>query len=129
MSLVRFPYFFSKAISSSDQLVKRYAGLLNRVYLPKYVLVVSTMILNGFKMLINFLIVAVFMVYYRIPLNFTMLQFIPVLLVFIVLTFGISVWMLHFGVYLPDVKKGCDVLLRGQRRRWGGWRSPWSAGW
>ena len=104
--------FFQRCVLSSASLIKRYAGLLNRVYMPKYVLVVATMILNGFKMLINFLIVMVFMVYYRIPLAFTMLQFIPILLVFIVFTFGVSVWMLHLGVYVPDVKKGCDVLLK-----------------
>ena len=104
--------FFQRSVLNSASLVKRYAGLLNRVYLPKYVLVISTMILNGFKMLINFLIVMVFMVYYRIPLSFTMIQFLPILLVFIVFTFGVSVWMLHLGVYVPDVKKGSEVLLR-----------------
>ena len=104
--------FFNRTVIGSITTVKHYAGMLNRVYIPKYVLLFSNMVRNLFKMFISFLIVVAFMVCYRIPVSVTMLSFIPILCVFLLITFGVSVWMLHFGVYLPDLKKLCPVALR-----------------
>ncbi len=104
--------FFQRSITSSVTLVKHYSGLLHRVYMPKYVLIFSTMLYNAFKMFINFMIVLVFMVYYRVPVSFTALQFFPVLLTFLLFTFGCCVWLLHLGVYLPDTKKIVAVLMK-----------------
>lgn len=104
--------FFNRSVLNSVTLVKRYSGMLNRVYIPKYVLVFSNLLLNLFKMLISFLIVLAFMIIYRIPFNISMLLSIPVVAVFMLLTFGISVWLLHFGVYLPDLKKVTPVVLQ-----------------
>lgn len=104
--------FFQRSVTSSVTLVKHYSGLLHRVYMPKYILIFSTLICNSFKMLINFLIVMVFMVYYRVPISFTALEFIPVLIIFLIFTFGCCVWLLHLGVYLPDIKKIVSVLLK-----------------
>ena len=104
--------FFQRSVQNSVTLVKHYSGLLHRVYMPKYVLIFSTLIYNAFKMFISFMIVLVFMVYYRIPVSFIALQFIPVLLVFLLFTFGCCVWLLHLGVYLPDTKKIVPVLMK-----------------
>lgn len=104
--------FFQRSALSCVTLVKHYSGLLHRVYMPKYILVFSTLLCNAFKMFINFMIVTVFMVYYRTPIDFTVLQFIPVMITFFVFTFGCCVWLLHIGVYLPDIKKVTSVLLK-----------------
>lgn len=104
--------FFQRTVIGSVGLVKRYSALLSRVYMPKYILVISSLMLNAFKMLIAFLIVVFFLFYYRVPLTLTMLQFIPVLLVFSLFTFGVSIWLMHFGVYLPDLRKIISVLMQ-----------------
>ena len=104
--------FFQRSVLGSVGLVKRYSGLLNRVYMPKYILVISSLMLNAFKMLIAFLIVAFFLAFYQVPLQLTMLQFIPVLMVLMVFTFGVSTWLMHFGVYLPDIRKVVSVMLQ-----------------
>lgn len=104
--------FFNRMVTGSVGLVKRYAGLLGRVYMPKYVLVISNLMLNAFKMAIAFLLVLFFQIYYQIPLSLTMLQFFPVLLVFFLFTFGVSLWVMHWGVYLRDMQKIVSVLMR-----------------
>lgn len=104
--------FFQRNVLGSVGLVRRYAGLLNRVYIPKYILVISNMMLNAFKMLIAGLIVVFFLFYYQVPLHLTALQLIPIFAVFGIVTFGISVWLMHWGVYLPDLRKICSVLLQ-----------------
>lgn len=104
--------FFDRTLLSSITTIKRYVGMLNRVYIPKYILLFSNMMLNFFRMAIGFLIVLALMIRYRIPLSLSMLYFFPILAVFLLITFGISVWLLHFGVYLPDLKKICPVVLQ-----------------
>lgn len=105
--------FFQRTVLGSVGLVKRYTGLLNRVYMPKYILIISNIMLNAIKMFIAFLIVVYFIVfYYKIPLSFSMLQLIPVVAVLMVYTFAISIWMMHLGVYLPDLRKVCGVVLQ-----------------
>ena len=104
--------FFQRSVLTSTGLVKRYSGILSRVYMPKYILVISNLMLNAFKMFIAFLIVAFFLIYYKVHLTLTMLQFIPILCVFGLLTFGISTWLMHFGVYLPDMRKVITVLTQ-----------------
>ena len=104
--------FFNRMILGSVSIVKTYSGLLKRVYMPKYVLIVSRMMLSAFKMAIAFLIVIFFLFYYQIPFSLTMLQFIPVLAVYFLFTFGVSLWIMHWGVYLRDLKKIISVLMR-----------------
>ncbi len=105
--------FFKRTVLGSVSVVKRYTGLLNRVYMPKYILIISNIMLNAIKMLIAFLIVLYFMLfYYKIPLSITALQLIPIVAVLMVYTFAVSIWMMHLAVYLPDLKKICDVVLQ-----------------
>lgn len=63
------------------------------------ILIISSMLVNGFKMLISLGIVVITMAVYRIPPSLTMLWAIPFLLLLFLLTFGFSCWLLHFGVF------------------------------
>lgn len=104
--------FFNRSVKQSVKLVKKYKSVLSKVYLPKFILILSSMMVNGFKMLISFGIVAITMVLYRIPPSPTMLWIIPFLLLLFLLTFGFSCWLLHFGVFFEDLENIVNVSLR-----------------
>ena len=70
------------------------------------------MLVNGFKMLISFGLVLVMMVIYQVPITWRILYFIPLLLILVLLTFGISNIMLHFGVFVDDLQNVMTVVLR-----------------
>lgn len=91
--------FFNRSVKQSVKLVKKYKSVLSKVYLPKFILIISSMLVNGFKMLISLGIVVITMAVYRIPPSLTMLWAIPFLLLLFLLTFGFSCWLLHFGVF------------------------------
>ena len=104
--------FFNRSVKQSVKLVKKYKSVLSKVYLPKFILIISSMLVNGFKMLISLGIVVITMAVYRIPPSLTMLWAIPFLLLLFLLTFGFSCWMLHFGVFFEDLANIVNVVLR-----------------
>ena len=104
--------FFNRSVKQSVKLVKKYKSVLSKVYLPKFILIISSMLVNGFKMLISLGIVVITMAVYRIPPSLTMLWAIPFLLLLFLLTFGFSCWLLHFGVFFEDLANIVNVVLR-----------------
>ena len=59
--------FFNRCIKSSVRMVKRNKSIVSKVYLPKHTLIMSDMMVNGFKMLICFAIVVGMLVFFRVP--------------------------------------------------------------
>lgn len=95
--------FFNSTIQGSVPLIKRNRKIITRIYLPKFALVLTTMLANGVKLLFSFVVVAGLLVYYRVTPSVFMLQLIPALLVLFLLTFGVSLLVMHIGVYFEDL--------------------------
>lgn len=104
--------FFNKMLTTSVSLVRSNRSIVSKVYLPKYVLVLEKMMLNGFKTAINFVIVILLMVFYKVPLTLQMVWFIPVFISFLIFTFGMCLVFLHFGVYVEDLTNATKIGLR-----------------
>lgn len=104
--------FFNRCINQSVRLIKRYRSVLSKIYLPKFVLVLANMLVQGFKMLIGFGLVFVTMALYQVPLTLNVLWLVPYLLLLFLLTFGLSCVLLHCGVYVDDLSNIVNVLLR-----------------
>ena len=104
--------FFNRSINQSVKIVKKYKAVVSKVYLPKFVLILSSMMVNAFKMGISLGIVAITMLIYRIPPSLTMLWVIPYLLLLFLLTFGFSCFLLHCGVFFEDLANIVRVGLR-----------------
>lgn len=104
--------FFNKTLLSSVKLVSGNRDIVTKVYVPKFVLLLIKVGVNTFKMFISFIMVAVFMIYYQIPLTWNALWIIPIILTTIVLTFGISCLVMHFGVFIDDLSNIVNIFLR-----------------
>lgn len=104
--------FFSKTLQGSVKIVKANKSIVSKVYFPKYILILTKMWVNGFKMLISFGIVIVMMLVYQIPLTFNVLFFVPILLILALLTFGCSCFAMHFGVYVNDLSNVIAIVMK-----------------
>lgn len=104
--------FFNRSLINSIKIVKANKPIVSKVYFPKYILVVSKIWVNGFKMLVSFAIVVVMMVVWRIPLSWNVLYVIPILLTLLMFTFGCACFLLHFGVYVEDLSNVTTIALR-----------------
>lgn len=104
--------FFNRCITNSIKMVKNNKAIVSKVYLPKYILVLVKMYVNAFKMLISFGIVVIMMVVWRVLPDWRILYVLPILVVFMVLTFGCMTILLHFGVFVEDLANVVNIGLR-----------------
>lgn len=103
--------FFSRTVSSSVNMIRSNETIIAKVYLPKYILVIVEMMVNAFKMLISFGLTAIMIVIFRINISFRVLWLIPVLATLFLVTFGISVLLMHGGVYIDDLSHVTTIGL------------------
>ena len=104
--------FFSRCVKSSVRMVKRNKPIVSKVYLPKYTLIISDMMVNAFKMMICLLIVLGMLVVYRVPVDAHILLAVPTLVVAILFTFGCCCILMHLGVFVEDMSNVINIVLR-----------------
>lgn len=104
--------FFNKNVQQSVKMIKRNKSIVSKVYLPKFVLLISNMMVNGFKMMFSAGIVVILMIALRVELSWYVLCFIPILLVLVLITFAVSVNLMHFGVFIEDLGNVVGILMQ-----------------
>jgi len=103
---------FAATVQSSVGVIRSYRVVLQKSYLPKFILVLLIEFMNFFKMFISLGISIVAMVALRIPLHWTALNIVPLVLLYFVLIFGTSLICAHVGVYVVDLNNVMTVLIR-----------------
>lgn len=103
--------FFSRGMNVSVNVVRNNKSVISKVYLPKFILYFSRMLVNGFKMAVSFVIVVVMMLFFRVPVSANILYVLPLLAVFFLFTFGVGSILIHFGVYVNDLSYIVGIVL------------------
>lgn len=104
--------FFNRTILSSIKIVKNNKGIVSKVYLPKYILVLTKIWVNGFKMTISFGIVLIMMFYFHVKLSWNAVLCFPIICVLGIFSFGCACFLLHFGVFVEDLSNVMTIALR-----------------
>ena len=104
--------FFNKSVQGSVNVIRKNKSVVSKIYLPKYLLVLTNMMVLAFKMAISFVLIFVLMLILRVPFTGYILHAVPILLVLLVVTFGISTIFMHFGVFVRDLYNVTALLLR-----------------
>ena len=104
--------FFNKTSQGSVKLMRNNSSTISKVYLPKYFLVLSRIMVFGFKMLVSTSLTVVMMIVYRVPITWRVVYMIPILIILGLLTFGFSCIIMHFGVFVDDLYNVIHILLR-----------------
>ncbi len=104
--------FFSKNVTQSVKMIKRNKDIVSKVYLPKFVLLLSNMMANAFKMLISWAIVIIMMAFYRVDISVNVFAFIPIMIVLFMVTFSFCVNLMHFGVFVEDLGNVVTIVMQ-----------------
>ena len=104
--------FFQGTVSSAVSLVRANRDTVIKVYVPKFVLLITKMSVNTVKFLISFSLVIICMAIYQIPLSWNVLYFIPIYMGLYLITFGVASIFMHFGVFVEDLKNLVPIVLR-----------------
>ena len=90
--------FFNRCLTQSVKLLKNNKSIVTKVYIPKFILLISKMCFNGYKMLFSFGIIVIMIIYFRIPITLNILYVIPSFIVLFVVTFACMTHLMHYGV-------------------------------
>lgn len=104
--------FFNRMLTGSVRLVTNNRDLVTKVYIPKYILLLSKSFTYLFKMFISLGIVFVLMIFQHVPFTLNILFIIPILIVLYILSFGIGLILMHLGVTLNDLSNLTNIVLK-----------------
>ena len=104
--------FFNRMISGSVKLITNNRGLVTKVYIPKYILLLSKSYTYLFKMFISLVIAFILMIFQGVPITFHILFLIPIIIILYILSFGIGMILMHFGVLFNDLSNLIKIVLR-----------------
>ncbi len=103
--------YFNKIINYSVKLVRNNRDIVTKVYVPKFVLLFSNMILNFYKFLFSLIVLVIMLVVFRVQIGICVFGVIPAFLLMVLLSFGVGMILLHFGVYIDDLAYAVNILL------------------
>ncbi len=103
--------FFSRCVTSSVNLIRSNRSIITKIYMPKFILLLSRMLVCGFKMMISFGVVGVMMVGFRVRPTGSIVYMLPILAVLFLFTFGICNIFMHYGVYVNDLSYIVGIVL------------------
>lgn len=104
--------FFQKTVKQSVKLVSGNSSIVTKIYLPKFMLIIQIMLENAFKMGISLILVGGMMVIYRVPLTYRVIYAVPLFIILFLITFAVSTFALHFGVFFEDLANILNAVLR-----------------
>lgn len=103
--------FFNRTIGYSVKLIRSNKDIVTKVYIPKFVILFSNMMLNFMKLLFSMVVLIVMLAIFRVHIGINIIWFFPAYLVMIMLAFGAGMIFLHFGVYVDDLSYAIGILL------------------
>lgn len=104
--------FFKNMLSGSVKLVSNNRDLVTKVYIPKYILLLSKSLTYLFKFFISLTIAICLMLYQHVPIDWHVITIIPIIVVLYITSFGIGLILMHFGVTISDLSNITNLVLR-----------------
>lgn len=104
--------FFNRNVTQSVSLIKKNKPIVSKVYIPKYILLISRIGVNLFKMMISFIIIIGMLIVWRVPISFNVIYAIPILIDLVLICFGVGCFLMHFGVFVEDLAYVSTICLR-----------------
>lgn len=104
--------FMNSTVSNSVKIIVSFRSIISKVYLPKFVLILVRMYKNLIKLGISFMLVFLLMIFFRVDYSWKLIFLIPIVVVHTIVTFSISVFVAHIGVFVADSVNIVNVILR-----------------
>ncbi|MFI3260803.1 MAG: ABC transporter permease [bacterium] len=104
--------FFNMVLKKSTKLVKSNKEIISKIYIPKYIFLIICVFINLYKLIITFGLLIIFMLFYGVPISLNVLWTIPIIINMSILTFGISLFFMHYGVIITDLVNITNICLK-----------------
>ena len=104
--------YFSKTVNYSVKLVRSNRDIVTKVYVPKFVLLICNMMLNLFKLAFSMIILVPMLFIFKVSIGINIIWVIPAYVIMILVSFGVGMIFLHYGVYIDDLSYAVGILLQ-----------------
>lgn len=104
--------FFNRMILGSVRLISNNRDIVSKVYLPKYILLLSKSFTYLFKMGISLIITFGLMIFQGVAFTWHIIFIIPIIFILYVLSFGIGLILMNFGVIFDDLGNLANIGLK-----------------
>lgn len=103
--------FFSNSLSSSMGVLETNSSLIKKIYFPREILVLSTVVAKLFDFLLALLIFFLMLIVFKIKFTFYLLLLIPIFLIQFVFTFGLSLFLASINLFYRDIQNLFNLIL------------------
>ncbi len=103
--------FFANGIMSATSCITGSAGLLAKLYFPRVVLPTASVFARLVDLIFSLIVLVVFILLYRVPIEWTALWIIPLLAVQVVFTMGVAYLFASLNVLYRDMTQLVGLLL------------------
>lgn len=102
---------FSNSLSSASASLVSSASLITKVYFPRTILVISTIMAKIVDFLFALIVLIIYMIYYQLPINANILWVIPIFFIQQIFTLGISLFLAASNLLYRDIQYLLSLIL------------------
>ena len=103
--------FFTNSLHSSTNILIENSALIKKIYFPREVLVVSTILAKVVDFFFMAIVFFLLMIFYKIPFTFYILFFIPIFLLQFIFTFSLGLFLSWTNLFYRDIQYLVNLLL------------------
>lgn len=103
--------YFNHIINYSVKCIRNNRDIVTKIYMPKYVLLLTNMVLNFIKLLFSLIVLVVMLYIFKVQIGIAVLWIVPTYMVMILLSFGVGMIFMHYGVFVDDLAYAVGILL------------------
>lgn len=96
--------FFTNAITSSMGALVDGAGLLKKIYFPREILLLATILAKAFDLSLSLFVLVGMMIYFQIPITWHVLLFIPIFVIQSLFIMGVGMILSVLNLFYRDVQ-------------------------
>jgi lipopolysaccharide transport system permease protein len=104
--------FFANAITNSGNSLVGSANLITKVYFPRMIIPGAAVAAGLVDFAIAFIILIFLMFYYKVALGWSMLMFLPIVLLTTLLAAGMGMWLSGLNVKYRDVRFALPFMIQ-----------------
>lgn len=103
--------YFNHIINYSVKCIRNNRDIVTKIYMPKYVLLLTNMVLNFIKLLFSLIVLVVMLFIFKVHIGIAVLWVVPTYMVMMLLSFGGGMIFMHYGVFVDDLAYAVGILL------------------
>ncbi|MEJ5300929.1 MAG: ABC transporter permease [Thermodesulforhabdaceae bacterium] len=104
--------FFASSLNHAIPSLTNHYGLITKIYFPREILPLSYLVVALADFFIASICLAGLLIFYRIPITWTALWFLPLFAILVIFTSSVSIFLAGLNVYYRDVKAATGFLVQ-----------------